>query len=379
MPKVQYNRRELLAAIQIATVGVNVRNNRPVLTHLKFRVGNIRTEIIGTDTETTVVAMISTGCRDSCEFMFPTGRGTQIINELRGDTVDITVDKASITVESGKSVFRIQTIDPQDFPDFVANTDASHNGHWTVPGSSLKEIIRQAAMSSDREGIMLNGRTYDNICLEFTDTEMFVVATDRRRMSVVSVPCGHYGERPKQPEFSVLLGVKTADMIFRAIPDNNEVVGITIQGNSGIVFHSPEVKFIGRLANGEFMNWRPAIHDFAEKLDSIVAFPRTELTRLMRQAELTIGPETRAAEFAFSSGDLTVKSKSPEFGDSTVSLSVPYSGPDTKLKLDPKFIGDFLKVSSGETVIMKFKNHEYPALFSSDGSFEYLLAGIEEG
>jgi DNA polymerase-3 subunit beta len=95
---------------------------------------------------------------------------------------------------------------------------------------------------------------------------------------------------------------------------------------------------------------------------------------VIRQAAIVADQETRGLDFEFGDGTLLLTAKTADLGQSRVEMPIAYDGQPIKMKLDYRFVSDFLKVLEPNT---KFKldvaSSTQPALMTTDDGYAYVV------
>ena len=100
----------------------------------------------------------------------------------------------------------------------------------------------------------------------------------------------------------------------------------------------------------------------------------------VRQAAIVTSEERRGVDFTFGEGTLVMAGHGGELGESRVELPIAYSGPDIAIRLDPRFISDFLKVlEPDQNVVVELKDGETAAVCRSDDGYAYVIMPLSQG
>jgi DNA polymerase-3 subunit beta len=84
--------------------------------------------------------------------------------------------------------------------------------------------------------------------------------------------------------------------------------------------------------------------------------------------------ETRGLDFEFGNGTLVLTAKTADLGQSRVELPIPYDGEVIKLKLDYRFVSDFLKVLDASTTFkLDIASSTQPALLTTADGYAYVV------
>ena len=100
---------------------------------------------------------------------------------------------------------------------------------------------------------------------------------------------------------------------------------------------------------GRFPRWRDV---FPERTDAIrVQLVAGPLLAAVRQAAIVTSEQSKGVDFSFDPGQLVLTGRSAESGESRIELPVDHAGTAVRIKLDPRFVSDFLRVLDAETVV----------------------------
>ena len=75
------------------------------------------------------------------------------------------------------------------------------------------------------------------------------------------------------------------------------------------------------------------------------------LLAAVRQAAIVTSEQSKGVDFSFEAGQLVLSGRSAESGESRIELPIDHAGPTVRIKMDPRFVSDFLRVLDGGTTI----------------------------
>ena len=80
----------------------------------------------------------------------------------------------------------------------------------------------------------------------------------------------------------------------------------------------------------------------------------------------------------FTEGELTISARTPDIGEASETIPVPFSGDPLEIGFNPDFLRDGLESMDGEDVLLKLISPLRPGLLGSadDSGFQYLLMPI---
>ena len=161
-------------------------------------------------------------------------------------------------------------------------------------------------------------------------------------------------------------------LIERILNDPEEEIKIAARDNDFLV-QGVTATIFTRLIDGRFPKWRDVLPERGG------ASVQVELTvgpffSAVRQAAVVTDENSRGIVLKLEEGLLVVSGSAAEVGESRVELIVSYDGPEMAVKLDHRFVSDFLKVLDPEmNVSLEVDGSDAPALFSTDDGYGYVV------
>ena len=160
-------------------------------------------------------------------------------------------------------------------------------------------------------------------------------------------------------------------LLERALADNEESIQLAARENDVLV-RSGGATVYSRLVEGRYPKWRDV-------------FPRREgmikielcvgpFHAAVRQAGIVTSDERRGVNFTFGGGKIILAGHGAELGESHVEVPIAYDGADISISLDPRFLGEFLKVLDPEqTFTMELRDAESAAVCSTEDGYAYVI------
>jgi DNA polymerase-3 subunit beta len=75
------------------------------------------------------------------------------------------------------------------------------------------------------------------------------------------------------------------------------------------------------------------------------------LMAAVRQAAIVTSEQSKGVDFSFEAGQLVLSGRSAESGESRVELPIDHAGATVRIKLDPRFMVEFLRVLDPATAV----------------------------
>jgi DNA polymerase-3 subunit beta len=289
-----------------------------------------------------------------------------VVRALPGDGVSLELRTAEQDVElkGGNATFHIRTLRLEDFPPFP---EAEEGSRVLVPGKAFVETVGKVARSASRDETrpVLTG-----ILVSAAEDELRMVATDSYRLAVKETKL----EAPLQ-------GTVEANVPARALQELTRIVGaaeaeelaVSVRTNQ-VVFEVGGTVLSSRLIDGQFPNYRQLLPDAYEHELRLAS---GEVTDVVRRIAL-LAQKNAPLRLTFQEGELTVSARTPDIGEASETIPVPFQGEPLEIGFNPDFLRDGLESVDSGDVLLKLISPLRPGLLSAaDGSgFQYLLMPI---
>lgn len=368
MTTIEINRESFLQALGAVEPAVPKKSPQAILQNLLIRYSDDGiVTLTATDMEISVRYELPATVKGRGEFLIPAGRLRSILSEVNGTSVAIErPDDLRLIVSAGFSEFTIPTADAAEFPAFPENVSPDS---ITLKAAALSMAVRRTIFATDPE----NSRyALGGVKLSFIDDKAEFAATDSRRCSVVRVAASSNGESGDHA--NIVIPAKSLAIAEKlAAGKADQDVEILIQPSS-VLFKIGSQRLFSRLIEGRFPRYQDIIPDSRSPRfrESIMAGP---WNAAIRQSQITTNADSRGVDFEFKPGKLTLKSQAADIGSAKVELPLEGAATEFTVTLDPRFVGDMLKVLPPETVVSVLMNDSESAILlqTDDGAFRYVV------
>src|SRR3954465_1464215 len=290
-----------------------------------------------------------------------------VVRALPGDgtvTSGLRPAEQDVELKGGNATFHIRTLRLEDFPPFP---EAEEGARVLVPGKAFVETVAKVARSASRDETrpVLTG-----ILVSAQADELRMVATDSYRLAVKETKL----EAP-------LDGTVEANVPARALQELTRIVGASEGEDLAVSVRTNQVVFAvggtvlsSRLIDGQFPNYRQLLPDAYEHELRLAA---GEVTDVVRRISL-LAQKNAPLRLAFSEGEVTVSARTPDVGEASETVPVPFQGDPLEIGFNPDFLRDGLESVEAGDVLLKLISPLRPGLLqAADGSgFLYLLMPI---
>jgi DNA polymerase III subunit beta len=344
---------------------VGSKASMPILSNVLIEAEKDQISLTTTNLDLGIRCKIKAEVKETGAVTLPVKRLANIVREL--PNIDVTLDGSpnhQVKLSSGGSNFRIMGIGKEDFPPLP---EFGEEKAYTLQQEELNSMVKNVsyAQSTDETRYILNG-----VYFNFRDGKLSLVATDGRRLAVVSKEM----EVPAQSAGAIILPAKTVSELTHLL-DKGEKVKInfderrcafqiaTDKDTSGLI---DNVYLYSKVVEGNYPNYLQVI---PKETHQRIKLERELLLECVHRAALVCSEKANSVRIKLSSNLLEITAQSPDFGEAHESMAIGYSGPELQVAFNPAFIMDPLRALTKDEVFFEVKDDVSPGVFKTHDSF----------
>src|SRR3954452_1094316 len=279
-------------------------------------------------------------------------------------SVELRPSEGDVEIRSGSATFHIRTLRLEDFPPLP---EPGGDAVVEVPAHAFVETVAKVARSASRDETrpILTG-----ILVSASGQELRMVATDSYRLSVKETAL----ESALQGSFEANVPARALQELARiAQATDAESLSVGVRSNQ-VVFDVGGAVLSSRLIDGQFPNYRQLLPDAYEHELRLAG---GELAEVVRRISL-LAQKNAPLRLSFKEGEVTVPAQTPDVGEASEALPIPFQGEAFEIGFNPEFLRDGLESVDGGDLVLKLISPLRPGLIeSADGSgFLYLIMPI---
>ncbi|MET0810986.1 MAG: DNA polymerase III subunit beta [Thermoleophilaceae bacterium] len=365
--KLTVSRETFLAKLGIAVRGASTRSAIQTLAGVLIRVEEGRAELEATDMELGLRVSLEPTESSPGKAVIPGRLLLDVVRSLPADSLSLEYRSAQQDVElvSGSAKFHLRTLPPEDFPKLP---DTPTDGVMRVPSAAFVDTIARVARAASRDETRPH---LTGVLVTASGRELRMVATDSYRLSVKETQLAEALEGSLEAN----VPARTLQELGRiAGAGSAETIGVTALENQ-VVFTVDDVMLSSRLVEGRFPNYQQLL---PEAYEHELKVSREELLEVVRRVGL-LAQRNAPLRLRFSEGALDVSAQTPDVGEASESLPIPFNGEPLEIGFNPEFFRDGLESAESEELILKLISPLRPGLLESgdEGSnFVYLVMPI---
>jgi len=356
---------QFVSSLGVAARGVSTRSAIQTLSGVLVRAEEGRVELQATDMELGIrVAAAGKVERDGAAVV-PGRLLLDVVRSLPKDELSLEYRSAEQDVEvvSGTAKFHLRTLPLEDFPKLPEPAGST----MQVPSRAFVETINRVARSASRDETRPH---LTGVLVSASGQEVRMVATDSYRLSVKETTL----DQPLDGELEANVPARTLQELGRvAGTEDDGTIAVTALENQ-VVFTVGDTVLSSRLVEGRFPNYRQLL---PETFEHELRLSTAEVLEVVRRISL-LAQKNAPLRMAFSDGTLEVSAQTPDVGEASESLPVPFKGEPLEIGFNPEFLRDGLESAESEELILKLISPLRPGLIQSgdDGGFTYLVMPI---
>ena len=365
--KLSLSTAELLTQLQTATRVASTRSAVQALSGVMISAPSDGSpELLATDMEIGLRTPLAAEVVRPGAAVLPARLLLDVARSLAAETLTLELRSAEQDVEliCGASTFHLRTLRAEDFPTLPS---PAADTRVELPAQAFVDTISRVARSASRDETrpVLTG-----ILMSASGQELRMVATDSYRLSVKQTAL----DSPLDGSLEANVPARALQELVRiAAQTPADTVAVSVSQNQ-VMFELGDVVLSSRLIDGQFPNYRQLL---PESVDHELRLSSAELTDVVRRISL-LAQKNAPLRLSFSDGTLAISAQTPDVGEASESIPVPYNGEAFEIGFNPEFLRDGLESIDEEELILKLISPLRPGLIESteSGEFVYLIMPI---
>jgi DNA polymerase-3 subunit beta len=365
--KLSLSSSELLAQLQTATRVASTRSAVQALSGVMISATpDASPELLATDMEIGLRVPLQAEVIRPGSAVLPARLLLDVARALPSEPLTLELRSAEQDVEliCGPSTFHLRTLRSEDFPSLPS---PASDTRVELPAEAFVGTVARVARSASRDETrpVLTG-----ILMSASGQELRMVATDSYRLSVKETAL----EAPLQGSLEANVPARALQELVRIAQQTpSDSVAVSV-GQNQVIFELGDIVLSSRLIDGQFPNYRQLL---PESVEHELRLASTELTDVVRRISL-LAQKNAPLRLSFGEGTLTVSAQTPDVGEASEAIPVPFHGEPFEIGFNPEFLRDGLESIDSEELVLKLISPLRPGLIESPdtGDFVYLIMPI---
>jgi DNA polymerase-3 subunit beta len=333
---------------------VEKKTTMPILAHVNLVANGNSLAVLATDLEISLRGEIDAEVKSNGSITVSAKVLYDVVKELPPGNLTVVLGKQNrLEIETAQSKFKINGVSSDEFPTI---NGIELTSPIAVDAGKLFEMLDKTSycVSQDETRYNINGVYVESLEEGSKDILRFV-ATDGHRLSMVDRPAE--GLKPTQ---NVIIPKKGITELKKLLEKEEGVANVSI--SQGFFTVQTERTTMGiRLVDGQFPDYRQVL---PKETKTTVLVNRQEFLSAVKRVSLVTTDKSKTIKFRLLSGNLTVSSSSPEFGEATESIEVKQTGEDVTMGFSARYILELLNsMPLSSEIIVRLSGDVGPGLF----------------
>ncbi len=363
--KLRISKEELLNHLQAIIGPAITKQQSPILSSVLIEAREREVKFTSTDLDITIISKYKGEIIEPGSIAVPTKRFFSIIRELPPKEISIEKKKQTLLITCGEIEFKINTFDPDEFPQIKEEEDVSL---IKIDSGDMEEMIRLTSFCVGGED---SNYALSGILFEIFKDKIKLVATDGKRLSFSQKHLS-----PGQPEVGsklfFILPIKAVNEVYKNIKDKEGQVYLSVKKNKiGITFNG--VQIIARPVEGEFPDYSQYIPGVGKNKVSV---DRKKMLFALKRAGLLSTPSYQGVNLEIKKETIVVSKNNPQLGEVREVIDVKYNGSPLTIGFNPTYLIDIFKNLEEGEINIEFFGADKPAVVRKEG-YVYLLLPVK--
>lgn len=349
----------LAKALLVVTKGMATNSTLPILSGIYVRAYEGTLEFQTTNLTISIRHRIAANVEDEGETVVSGKILSSIVKTLPDAAVTFEGLDRLVTLTCGRSHFRLNTLDPRDFPEFP---QFALERSIELPSALLSEMVDKVykVTSKDTSRPILGG-----VLLTVEENVIRLVATDSYRLAVCDSNVSSVAEEPFR---TIVPGGTFHDVLALPSMTDTVLVGTTA---SQVVFSFGNTTYVSRKIEGNFPNYRQLL---PASCNTTVTIDTAEFSAALKRVSV-IALANPSVRFDIDADGKIMKlsASSPDQGESTELLPVEVTGDSMSIALNYHYVFDCVNAASDQKELtLELQSTMQPGIFKSYAKINYL-------
>lgn len=366
---------DLLRCLYLVQGVVEKRSSLPILAHVLVECHKDTVSLGATDLEIGIRQQCRATVKKNGAVTSDARKLYEIIRELPPERIAIrSAGNGWVEVSSGRSRFRMASLDPKEFPAIVqsAVSPAGQEGKKSsatvvLQGETLREMIEKTlfATSPDETRLSLSG-----VYVEAQQKgKLRMVASDGHRLSLIEREAAIADPAAWPKAILPRKGlVEARKMLERTQGD----ITLSIQGSIASLKRD-DAELAMRLVEGEFPDYQQVIP--REKVHT-VSFALEDLLGALRRLLVLTTERSRGVKLQIEKDRMEISVNTPDLGEGVEEIAVSHDADPITIGFNGRYLTEVLHVmEEGQHITLFLKDEVSPGLLQAEGdpSFSYVI------
>ncbi|MCR5150091.1 MAG: DNA polymerase III subunit beta [Clostridiales bacterium] len=327
---------QLYEACQILQRAASVKTTIEAVEGILIVAGDNSLKLTGYDLEMGITTTIDAFVEQKGKILLKASTFTEILRKLPSEKVSVESDARNIAkITSGEFKSSLIGRDPDEYPELPAVV----GGYAvSIKETVFKDMIRKTIFSVAVKDTKI---VHTGVRFEIENNNIRMIAVDGVRLAIRNEPIAYDGD-----PLTFVVPAKTLSEILKILGDGDERIEMSV-GNKHIIMDIGGYRFVSRLLEGEFLNYRGAIPSVCKTQVRV----KTEmlLDSVERTSNIINDKIKNPVKCSFNSSGINVSAVGA-IGNTEEKISAEITGDECVIGFNNKYVIDALRVCDCDEV-----------------------------
>ncbi len=346
-------REALLKPLQAVSGVVEKKQTLPILSNVLLAIKDKQLLLTGTDLEIELVGCVPVTVLTAEGLTTVSARKLFDICRTLPEGIDIrlTTEKNYLVVRAGESVFKLNTLSPDNFPS-LENT--AYPAQFSVKQSDFKQILSKTYFAMGQQDVRhyLNG-TF----LDIGKGSMRCVAADGHRLAMSTLN----DDRFANVTAKVILPRKSVLELMRLLAGDNDQEAIIHVSDTHFKVVTADFIFTSKLIHAQYPDYNRLI----PKGNSVAVGEREAIKQALTRASILSNEKFRGVRFQLEPGKLCITANNSDQEQAEEAVSLAYQGEQFEIGFNVAYLLDVVSSITSKSIRCIFSDPNNGVLIES--------------
>lgn len=349
---------ELSKNLKLASRFVSSRAQLPILANIKLLSEGAHLGIQATNLEMSFSTQVGAKNATEGEITIPARTLTDLVNTIRGDTVELESKEEQLSVSSGEMKANISGMNATEFPEIpTQNPKEGIVLDFKSFQKALNQVLFSASIDDTRPAL-------SGVLFIFQKGKLILVSSDGFRLSrkVISIKSDQFDDRVIVPK-GILLEISR-------LPEVEEKISLTLdKNNNQVLFSFGNIILASRVIEGEYPNFEKII---PTSFKTKVSIEREDLVDGVKQSAVFAREGSNIIKLQVNKDYVGFSAESSGSGKQEGKLDAKIDGDEVEISFNYRYLEDFLGVLDSSGIDFSLIDSTTAGVFTPSGDESYL-------
>lgn len=342
---------------------VSNRAQLPILANIKLVAKGAKLTLEATNLEMSVSGSIGAKVEKEGEVAVPSRAFTDLVSSLHVEKLLLESQGESLQVSGENFKSNLSGMNTSDFPE-IPN---SLNAEFAIPQEIFSKAVSQVLFSCSPE---LSRPALGGVLMLFSDNNLSLVTSDGFRLSRRDLVL------KSKLNKKIIVPKNILTELVRISSDEKEISFFSGEENKQVLFGAGDMVFGSRMVEGEYPPFEKIIPTTSS---TTVNVNKEDFRSAIKTAAVFAREGANTVKLHLEDNVVEVSAQSAQTGSQESVVEAKIEGPALDIIFNYRYLEDFLNITKGESVTMKFNSATAAGVFldSDDENYLHLVMPVK--